>query len=118
MIPARQRYLASRWSEEELQEHVRSLCAALGLAVQHVHDPRRSWLPGWPDLVIIGPAGIRYRELKSETGSLRPDQRSVGSRITRAGGNWAVWRPRDWYSGVIQRQLEEISGTQAELFSA
>ena len=48
--------------EDDLQETVRSMCADLGLAVQHIHDPRRSWLPGWPDLTIIG-RGEYYDEL-------------------------------------------------------
>ena len=112
------RLVAARMSEDELQEHVRSLCADLGLAAQHIHDPRRCWLPGWPDLVVFGPGGIRYRELKSEHGSLSPDQRAVGARIARAGGNWSTWRPRDLVSGVIAKQLEEISGVQGELWEA
>jgi hypothetical protein len=105
-------------TEDQLQEHVRVLCRDLGLLVQHVHDSRRSWLPGWPDLEIVGQTRIIWRELKSEAGSLRPEQRAVGARITKAGGSWATWRPRDLVSGVIARQLEEIAGVQAELFSA
>jgi hypothetical protein len=112
-----QRHLAATMLEDELQEYVRSYCRDLGLPIQHVQDTRRSWLPGWPDLVILG-SRILWRELKTETNSLSPEQRAVGARITRAGGNWAVWRPRDLFSGVILRQLEEIAGVQAELFSA
>jgi hypothetical protein len=115
VTPAQRRLAAAKMAEAELQEQIRTMCAGLGLAVQHIHDPRRSWLPGWPDLVIIGNR-VLWRELKSETGSLSPDQRRVGSLITRAGGNWSTWRPRDLMSGVIARQLQEIAGVQAELF--
>jgi len=111
------RLIAAKMTEDQLQEHIRTLCAGLGLAAQHIHDPRRCWLPGWPDLTVFGNR-ILFRELKTEHNSLSPDQRRVGSLITRAGGNWAVWRPRDWTGGVIQRQLQEIAGVQAELSSA
>lgn len=93
-------------SEAELQRLVAELCARLGLAHYHTYDSRRSE-PGFPDSVIIGSA-ILYRELKSRDGVLKPEQRRWGSRITRAGGDWCVWRPRDWDDGTIMRQLMEI----------
>ena len=94
--------------ERDLQDRIRSMCAALGLEVQHIEDSRRSWLPGWPDLVIFGTATL-WRELKSAAGTLTPEQRACGSRITRSGGDWAVWRPVDLYSGHIETRLQEIA---------
>lgn len=111
------RLVAAKMTEDELQEHVRQLCRDLGLAVQHIHDARRCWLAGWPDLTVFGNR-ILFRELKSEHGSLSAEQRKVGSLITRAGGSWCVWRPRDLLSGCISRQLGEIAGRQGEPFSA
>lgn len=108
MTAADLRRIAYAMSETELQENIRDLCKVLRLPVQHIHDSRRCWLPGWPDVVVFG-SRIIYRELKSETGSLSPEQRSVGSRIAKAGGDWSLWRPRDWTSGVIRRELEEIT---------
>lgn len=107
--------IPERW----LQDQVRALCADLGLAVQHMEDARRSWLPGWPDLVILGTAppcpncghrdAILYRELKGSAGNLTRDQRLVGWSISEAGGNWALWRPSDLLNGRIQRELQAIS---------
>jgi hypothetical protein len=57
--------------------------------------------------VIVG-VKILFRELKTRDGELEPDQRRWGSRITRTGGDWAVWRPADWHTGVIRRQLTAI----------
>lgn len=102
------RLIAARMSEVELQEHIRQLCDDLGLAIQHYEESRRCWLHGWPDLEIIGNR-IIYRELKTEWATLRPNQRLVGSKIIRAGGNWAVWRPRDLVAGIVSRQLGEIA---------
>lgn len=93
-------------SEAELQRLVADLCAELGLHHYHTFDSRRSE-PGFPDSVIAG-TGILFRELKSRDGVLKPEQRRWGRILERAGGNWAVWRPADWHSGVIRRQLEAI----------
>jgi len=93
-------------SEAELQRLVAELCARLGLHHYHTFDSRRSE-PGFPDSVIIG-SEIMFRELKSADGVLKPEQRRWGSRIQRAGGNWAVWRPVDWQNMTIMSQLMEI----------
>ena len=95
-------------NETELQRLVAELCAELGLHHHHGPDSRRNLaVPGFPDSVIVG-TDILFRELKSHNGILEPAQRRWGSRIMRAGGNWAIWRPADWHSGVIRYQLEAI----------
>lgn len=110
---------AAAMTERELQEHVRQLCADLGLFHYHPHNSRHS-TAGWPDSVIIGKTGILYRELKTERGSLSPEQRHVGELITRAGGNWRVWRPRDLplFGGTIGRELASLAAVQLELWQA
>lgn len=99
---------------DSLEAHLRRLLADLGLFGYH---PRQSLgsQPGWPDWVIIGNR-ILYRERKSESGVLSAAQRDVGARITRAGGDWAVWRPRDLLNGTIAKQLSDISTMQAAMF--
>lgn len=84
------------------------LVSAYGQVSYHDEDARRQTLNGWPDLVIFGGTRILYRELKSEEGELSPDQRRIGSQLTKSGGDWAVWRPADLYSGAIERKLAEI----------
>lgn len=96
-----------RMSEAELQQSVADACKKLQLMHYHTHDSRRSEA-GYPDCTIVGPNGILFRELKSRDGQLRPEQRKWGSRIAKAGGNWAVWRPRDWEDGTIVRQLQAL----------
>jgi hypothetical protein len=100
---------------DSLDAHVRRLMKDLDLWGYHTRYSAGSE-KGWPDWVIIG-RKILYRELKTEHGSLTPEQRAVGSRITRAGGNWAVWRPRDLLHGTIARQLTEIAALQERLFT-
>jgi hypothetical protein len=93
-------------TEAELQRLVAEACVRLKLHHYHTFDSRRSE-PGWPDSVIVG-SSIIYRELKSRDGVLTPAQRRWGSRIERAGGDWAVWRPVDWQNMTILNQLIAI----------
>lgn len=108
---------AAAMTEAQLQEAVRRICRDLDLFHYHPHNSRRS-APGWPDSVIVGAAGIWFRELKTEAGVLSPEQRHVGELITRAGGNWAVWRPRHLLDGTIGRELATLAAVQLALFGA
>lgn len=96
-------------TEAQLMEAIRALCKHLGLDAFHAHDSRRSWGPGFPDLVVAGPGGLLFRECKGANGVLQPHQRRWGSVLTRAGANWSVWRPRDLADGTIARQLTAIA---------
>ena len=100
-----------------LDAHVRRLIADLGLFGYHTRNSKGS-APGWPDWVIVGRGGILYRELKTEHGAPTAAQRHVGDLITRAGGDWAVWRPRDLLDGSVGRQLATLAAVQLELFPA
>ena len=63
----------------------------------HDTDARRN-RAGFPDLVIVGAfgRGAIWRELKTQTGRVRPEQHDVLTRLTAAGCDAAVWRPSDW----------------------
>lgn len=91
-----------------LEAHLKQLMNHYGLWGFHVRNSIGS-ARGWPDWVILGPRGALFRELKSERNGLTPDQRSVGSKLTRAGLDWGVWRPSDLLNGVIARQLAAIA---------
>jgi len=109
---------AAAMTEAELMEYVRSAVKDLGLLAYHAHDGRRSWGPGFPDLVIVGRGGCIWRECKTEAGSLSPEQRQWGDTLKRAGQNWRIWRPRDRLDGSIGRELANVAAIQTELFSA
>lgn len=80
----------------------------LGLVRFHVGDPR-SCPRGWPDEMYFGPGGMIFREIKTVTSRLEHDQATWGRVITEAGGDWAVWHPRDFASGLVDHQLTEIA---------
>ncbi len=109
---------AAAMSEAELMEQIRYMVRDLGLSAFHAADSRRSWGRGYPDLTIAGRGGCIWRECKTESGSLSPEQRQWGEVLKLGGGNWAVWRPRDLLDGSIGRELASLAAVQLELFGA
>jgi hypothetical protein len=109
---------ATAMTEAELMEYVRAMVKDLRLLAYHAHDGRRSWGPGFPDLVIVGRAGCIWRECKTEHGSLSPEQRQWGDALKRAGQNWRIWRPTDRLDGSIARELTDLAAVQLALFGA
>lgn len=97
---------------DSLDSHVRRLMKDFGLDGFHCRNSIGS-RRGFPDWEIWGTSVI-WRELKTERGTLSVDQRRVGSLITRAGGDWSTWRPRDLFDGTIARQLAAIAGITKE----
>lgn len=95
-------------TEAELEEHIQRQCERLDIFRFHVRDSRRGMMRGLPDDILIGRRRVLWRELKSESGALTPDQRRVGSRLLLAGQDWGVWRPRDLASGIIASQLDRL----------
>ena len=110
-LSAGQKAIAAAMKEDRgkdsLDYHVREILKELGLWGFHPLISIGS-RKGWPDWTIIG-KWIMYRELKTETGKLRPDQELVRDLILAAGGDWALWRPSDYLSGRIARELTAIS---------
>jgi hypothetical protein len=110
-LSAGSRAIAAAMSEDRgpdsLEAHMRRIMKDLGLWGYH---PRRSEKSekGWPDWTLIG-VRIIYRELKTERGKVTDEQEAVGARITKAGGDWDVWRPRDLVSGRIAAELRAIA---------
>ncbi len=97
-------------TERQLLDAVREACRWAGLLAYHTFNSRRSE-PGFPDLVIVGPAGVIFRELKAERGRLTADQRTWLDQLTEAGADAAVWRPDSW----PDRVLSELAGIGGRL---
>lgn len=95
-------------TERQFLDAVRDACRWARLLCYHTHDSRRSE-PGFPDLVVVGPSGLLFRELKSERGRLTADQRQWLERLTEAGADASVWRPSAWPDQVLL-ELHGIGG--------
>jgi hypothetical protein len=94
-------------TEKAFQQAVVDLAALLGWRFFYVRDSRGS-PQGWPDLTLCRGDTLLFRELKTDTGRLASEQEQWGAVLTRAGCDWAVWRPRDWATieATLKGQLE------------
>jgi hypothetical protein len=96
-------------AHEQLRADVRKVCRLLRLYCYSPYFSERSQA-GWPDLTIVGPSGILFRELKTGTGRLTAAQEDVLLRLGQAGGDAAVWRDTDWTAKTIHRELFRLAG--------
>jgi len=101
--------VADRMREDELFELIRGEMNARGLLFYHTYNSRRS-NPGFPDLVVVGPRGILYRELKRQKKNPEPAQVVWIERLRLVGQDVDTWRPSDWFSERIHRELQQIAG--------
>lgn len=104
-------------TETELLHDVTRLAAAKGLLVHHCTDSRRcDGHRGFPDLVIAGPKGLIFAELKAAGGETSADQdlwlwmlHEIDNRCSceceRRCSLDAVWCPADLESGRIEQAL-------------
>lgn len=109
----------SDMSEAQLSDAVATVANGFGwrvahFAPAHVGDKWRTPVrydgKGFPDLVLVGPGGILFAELKSANGRMSPDQRAWASDIGLAGGNHRLWRPSDWPQSVAELSLGQARG--------
>lgn len=89
--------------ETTWQAWVETEAVTRGWTCWHDHDSRRNDA-GFPDLLLIHPEhGIRWLELKTERGRIRPEQRAWLGLLRSAGAQAAAARPRhaDAVIGVL-----------------
>lgn len=96
-------------NEAQWQQRITDFCDVLRLMWYHVPDSRRS-NAGFPDLVIVGPRGMLYAELKAQNGRVTKDQHRWLDGLENAGAEVHVWRPSQWRE--VERRLLEIAGKQ------
>jgi len=99
-------------TEAELLQHVRDAARWLGLLEYHTRDSRGS-TPGFPDLVLAGPGGLIFRELKSETGRPTWEQREWLDQLRRAGADAGYWYPHQWPEPIMT-DLRILAGQKPE----
>ncbi len=97
--------IAEQMSENDLLNKVIDTALRYGWMYYHTYNSRRS-VPGFLDLVLVhADRGVLWRELKKQNGRVSPDQRKWMDRLTAAGENVGVWRPSDWVSDRIVKEL-------------
>jgi hypothetical protein len=90
-------------SERDFQAQVIDLATMYGWLVYHTYDSRRC-AAGYPDVAMVHPVWHEYLlvELKTDTGRLRPAQRTWIEALRSAGIECYIWRPGDWNS-IVER---------------
>lgn len=107
-MTAAQQKLLELMTEDEWQSRVIAYAALLKLLVWHDNDSRRNDA-GFLDLVIVGPGGLAFAELKREKGGrVSPEQHQWIDALTAAGIEVHVWRPSDWPH--VQVDLQRLAG--------
>lgn len=101
-------YDAADELEAPLQKYVRRECKTRDLLHYHTYRSQRSE-PGFPDSVIVGPRGVMFRELKSDTGRPDPEQVRWLSALRTAGSDAGIWSPQDRRSGRILNELNWLA---------
>jgi len=93
-------------NHQQFQDEILKLCRNKPI---HVHWCRNlSAQRGFPDLVLIGIRGVKWRELKIPPDHLTSEQRALGYRLTASGQDWGVWTPNDLGNGVIIGDIEGL----------
>lgn len=87
-------------NEADFQRRITDTCDLMGLIWHHETDSRRS-NAGFPDLVIAGPGGVLFAELKSEKGRITSHQNFWLYRLREAGSMAVIWRPSHWDEFVL-----------------
>ncbi len=64
---------------------------------------------GLPDLIIAGPGGLAFAEVKTG-GQLDPGQQAWRDTLRVSGAAWNRWDPADLWNGRIERELDRLAG--------
>lgn len=62
---------------------------------------------GLPDLLILGPKGVAFMELKAENGKLRKEQKAFRDLCNETGVSWFLGRGRDEPIAIL-RELDVV----------
>jgi hypothetical protein len=96
-------------TEAELRAVVLDRAAAAGIYAHAIPDSRRVLgRPGFPDVLLATPKGIRFWELKTDGGQLSRAETQWKWMLQGAGAAWALRRPADLASGQVDFELAEL----------
>lgn len=97
-------------TETQLQERIIGLCEWLHLLCYHVGRSDRGLVSakGFPDLVIAGPFGTIFAELKNDKSKPTAEQIGWLTTLSRSQEHVYLWRPKDWPQ--IEQMLRKVAG--------
>lgn len=115
-------------TEDDLLKTVLDMCRLFHLRAAHFrpalsrsgrwHTAVQGDGKGYPDLTIVGPGGVLFRELKSAKGVASPEQKAWIVDLFRAGADAGIWKPADLRSGRIEAELRALRSATPVLANA
>lgn len=122
-LPAAIIYRAKKMGHEEIIGLVGVLARTVGmnygnagaetLAIHYNRDSRRirrdhPFRAGFPDLVIAGPGGVLFAEIKGKDDTVSAEQRTWLARLAGAGAIAVVWEALDVMNGRAETELAAL----------
>lgn len=90
---------------------VAELAACHGVLWHHCRDSRCcDGDPGLPDLVLVGPGGVLFPELKSSPRGMTAAQTGWRWALRAAGAATPLWLPSDFRNGTVERYIAALAG--------
>jgi hypothetical protein len=77
--------------------------------MHHCRDSRGcTGSPGLPDVILVGPGGLLFAELKTSNGGLRPGQTDWRWMLRAAGGQTVLWLPSHFRDGTVEAAIARL----------
>lgn len=96
--------LGATMYESDLQRYVTEAADTFGWQWWRDNDSRKN-KRGLPDLILFGHGRVLWVELKRQSGRLTKAQEGFRDALLENGAEWFCWKPSDWLSGAIEREL-------------
>jgi hypothetical protein len=101
-------------TEAELLAEIAKLCASTSPPVRWVHlggvrRERCPWVPGLPDLLLVGSDACCWRELKCGSTRVTAVQESWLDALEATGQEVAIWGPLDLADGTIAAEITALN---------
>jgi VRR-NUC domain len=101
-------------TEAELQAAIIEMAGWLGYRLIYHTKYSIQSTAGFPDLVLVGRGRLIFAEVKSAKGKLTTPQLAWYAGLLDVGAEVYVWRPADWKSGTIERNLKHEDENEEE----
>lgn len=99
-----------RTVETEQLQHIRDLAEQHGLLLHHCRDSRHcDGTPGLPDVILVGPGGVAFRELKSSPHGVTPAQTAWKWALRAAGADHGMWLPSHVRNGTVEAEIRSLA---------
>jgi hypothetical protein len=101
--------------EADYLAKVYDLCDHSGIKYHHCNDSRKcTATPGMPDLILVGPRRIIFREIKASLNDrVRAEQSEWLWMLKAAGQDARVWTSEDLLYGRVAHELSELAYPEA-----